>query len=150
MKVHDTIAQVLKNKRIGKTLSVAPDDTVYDALKLMAQHDVGALLVLANGELAGIFSERDYARRGILEGHASRETRVSQLMTPDVVSISPQHTVDECMALMTERRFRHLPVVDKGSVTGVVSIGDLVKWVITRQDHAIQELEHYVTGGFPA
>jgi len=150
MKVQDTIAQVLKGKRIGKALSVAPDDTVFDALKLMAEHDVGALLVLANGELVGILSERDYARRGILQGHTSHETRVSQMMTSHVISVTPEHTVDECMSIMTENRFRHLPVVANGSVAGVVSIGDLVKWVISKQDRAIQELEGYVTGSYPA
>jgi CBS domain-containing protein len=149
MKIQDTIAQVLRGKRIGKALSIAPDDTVFDALKLMAEHDVGALLVLANDELVGILSERDYARRGILQGHTSHETRVSQMMTSPVISVTPAHTVDECMALMTQHRFRHLPVVANGAVTGVISIGDLVKWVITSQERAIQELEGYVTGGYP-
>lgn len=150
MKIEDTIAQVLKGKRITKALSVAPDDTVYDALKLMAEYDVGALVVLANGELVGILSERDYARKGVLLGHPSRETRVSQMMTSPVVSVTPQHTVDECMALMTEHRFRHLPVVANGAVAGVVSIGDLVKTVISRQQNTILELEGYVTGSYPA
>lgn len=150
MKIQDTIAQVLKAKNRNTVLSIAPDDTVYDALKQMAEHDVGALLVLAGGELAGIFSERDYARKGVLLGHPSRETRVSQMMTSPVVSITPQHTVDECMAMMTAHRFRHLPVLDRGAVVGVVSIGDLVKWIISRQDRTIQELEGYVTGSYPA
>ena len=150
MKIHDTIAQVLKNKNIDRVLSIGPDDTVYAALERMAEHDVGALLVLSDGELAGILSERDYARKGVLLGHPSRETRVSQMMTSPVVSVTPEHTVDECLELMTRHRFRHLPVVDRGSVVGVVSIGDLVKWVISRQDRAIQELEGYVTGAYPA
>jgi CBS domain-containing protein len=150
MKIHDTIAQVLKAKNIDTVLSIAPDDTVYDALKLMAEQDVGALLVLTGGELVGILSERDYARKGVLLGHPSRETRVSQMMTSPVVWITPEHTVDECMEMMTTHRFRHLPVLDRGAVVGVVSIGDLVKWVISRQDRAIQELEGYVTGAYPA
>jgi CBS domain-containing protein len=150
MKIHDSIAQVLKSKNINKVLSIKPDDTVYDALTLMAEHDVGALLVLADGELAGILSERDYARKGILLGHPSRETPVSQMMTSPVVFVGPEHTVDECLETMTRHRFRHLPVVDRSGVIGVVSIGDLVKWVISRQDRAIQELEGYVTGAYPA
>ncbi len=150
MKIHDTIAQILKSKNIAKVLSIAPDDTVYTALERMAEYDVGALLVLSGGDLVGILSERNYARKGVLLGHLSRETLVSQMMTSPVVSVSPEHTVDECMDLMTRHRFRHLPVVDRGTVTGVVSIGDLVKWVISRQDRAIQELEGYVTGTYPA
>lgn len=150
MKIQDTIAQVLKSKHIDTVLSIAPDDTVYDALKRMAEHDVGALLVLVGGELVGILSERDYARKGVLLSHSSRETRVSQMMTSPVVWVTPQHTVDECMAMMTEHHFRHLPVLDRGAVVGVVSIGDLVKWVISRQDRTIQELEGYVTGAYPA
>jgi CBS domain-containing protein len=150
MKIHDTIAQVLKSKNIDTVLSIGPDDTVYDALTLMAEHDVGALLVLSDGELTGILSERDYARKGVLLGHPSRETRVSQMMTSPVLFVSPEHTVDECLEMMTRHRFRHLPVVSRGSVMGVVSIGDLVKWVISQQDRAIQELEGYVTGGYPA
>ena len=101
MKIHDTIAQVLKSKNIDTVLSIGPDDTVYDALKLMAEHDVGALLVLSDGELSGILSERDYARKGVLLGHPSRETRVSQMMTSPVVFVSPEHTVDECLETMT-------------------------------------------------
>jgi CBS domain-containing protein len=150
MKIHDSIAQVLKSKNIDKVLSISPEDTVYDALTLMAEHDVGALLVIADGELSGILSERDYARKGVLLGHPSRETKVSQMMTSPVIFVTPNHTVDECLELMTRHRFRHLPVVDRDKVTGVVSIGDLVKWVISRQDRAIQELEGYVTGAYPA
>ena len=150
MKIHDSIAQVLKNKNIDTVLSIGPDDSVYDALKLMAEHDVGALLVLSSGVLQGILSERDYARKGVLLGHLSRETPVSQMMTSPVISVTPERTVDECMEMMTQHRFRHLPVVERGNVLGVVSIGDLVKWVISQQSRAIQELEGYVTGGYPA
>jgi len=150
MKITDTIAAVLKNKAVDAVLTVAPGQTVYEALQTMAKHDVGALIVLEDGKLAGIFSERDYARKGVLAGHLSKETLVSEIMTAPVFFVSPENTVDDCMALMTARRFRHLPVVDAGRVVGLVSIGDLVKWVISGQAHAIETLQGYITGAYPA
>jgi CBS domain-containing protein len=149
MKITDTVGVLLKSRSRNRILSIAPEHTVYEALQLMAHHDVGALLVISNDELVGIFSERDYARKGILMGHHSRETKVRDIMTSPVVSVSPDATVDECMTTMTEHHFRHLPVMQDYNVVGVISIGDLVKWVISGQEHAIQALEGYITGAYP-
>jgi CBS domain-containing protein len=150
MQITDTIDCVLKRKSFNKVLALAPEQTVYEALETMAQYDVGCLIVCSDGRLVGIFSERDYARKGILRGHMSKETRVSEMMTSPVMYVTPEHTVDDCMNLMTERHFRHLPVIEKDKVIGMVSIGDMVKWVISGQKQAIEALEGYITGGYPA
>ena len=139
-----SMLQVLASKG-SQVWSISPDATVLAGLKLMAEKNIGAVLVMNDNDLAGIFSERDYARRGILRGHTSRETAVRTIMTTNVVSVSPSVTVEDCMALMTEHRFRHLPVVDDNRVVGVVSIGDVVRAVLDEQRFTIRTLEHYVT-----
>jgi CBS domain-containing protein len=149
MKITDTIGLVLKKKG-NRVLAVSPDQTVYEAIEKMAEYDIGALLVLDEGRLVGIVSERDYARKGVLMGHLSKETLVHQIMTSPVVYVSPQHTVDDCLAIMTQHDFRHLPVQQDGIVCGVVSISDLVRWVMDGQEHAIQELQGYITSAYPA
>ncbi|MGI8545504.1 MAG: CBS domain-containing protein [Aridibacter sp.] len=121
-----------------------PEDSVLDAIKLMAEKKIGALLVMEEDNLSGIVSERDYARKVILQGKSSRETPVRDIMTAEVVVINPQETVEQCMTLMTEKRMRHLPVVDNGKVVGVVSIGDLVKAIIAEQQFHIEQLESYI------
>ena len=138
-----TVEQMLEGKG-RRLLSVAPGATVYEALKLMAEHEVGALVVLDGERLVGIFSERDYARKVILFGKSSKETLVREIMTDKVLCVRPDQTVDQCMALMTDKRVRHLPVLDHKKVTGVISIGDVVKEVISEQRFMIEQLENYI------
>lgn len=138
-----TVRDILASKTEA-VLSVAPDATVYDALQLMADYDVGALVVMEGERLVGIFSERDYARKVILVGKYSKDMQVEEIMTSRVLCANPAHTVDECMALMTEKRVRHLPVLEHEKVIGVVSIGDVVKEVISQQRVTIEQLEQYI------
>ena len=145
MELHDPIDSLLKVKGYH-VLSVGPDALVYEAIELMAQKRVGVLLVLSEDQLVGIISERDYARKVILEGKSSKETAVREIMSAPVISATPQSTVVECMRVLSRNNIRHLPIVENGKVLGVVSLGDLVKWIINAQAEMIQELGGYFQG----
>jgi CBS domain-containing protein len=139
-----TIDKVLKQK-IGEVWSIRPDASVYEAIEMMAEKRVGALLVMEDGELAGIISERDYARKVILQGRSSKDTAVAEIMTHPVITVSLQQTVGDCMRMVTDHRIRHLPVRDHGAIVGIVSIGDLVNWVMLEQEEMIRHLEAYIS-----
>ncbi len=145
----ETIAPILADKG-GKIWCLGPDATVYDAIAMMMEKRVGALLVIADGVLVGIISERDYARKVILQGRSSKETSVREIMTRSVMTVSPDHSVDECMRIMTEHRIRHLPVLERAAIVGVVSIGDLVKAIISEQAHTIGQLHTYISNSYPS
>ena len=141
------IEVLLKTKR-GDLLSIRPDATVLEGLRAMADNNIGALLVLSGDQLVGVMTEREYARNVALKGRSSAEMRVAELVTTAPVTVTPAHTIEECLRLMTEKRVRHLPVVHEGRVTGIVSIGDLVNWIITSQSDTIQQLENYIAGPY--
>ena len=145
MEITGKIGALIGNKG-GQVWSLEPSASVYDAIAMMAEKRVGALLVMRGTELVGIVSERDYARKVILQGRSSHETPISEIMSSPVLTVTPEHTVGECMHLVTEKRIRHLPVMDKGRVTGMVSIGDLVNWLISEQQQTIRHLETFISG----
>lgn len=145
MEITGKVGALLHNKP-GEIWSLDPSASVYDAIRLMADKSVGALLVMRDGKLAGIVSERDYARKIVLQGRNSHDTPVSEIMTSNVVTVTPSHTVEECMRIVTDKRIRHLPVVDGDRVIGIVSIGDLVNWVLTEQQETIRHLEAWISG----
>ena len=137
-----TVRQMLRNK--PGVFAVRQDDAVYDALALMAEHNIGSVLVMDGRELRGIMTERDYARKGILQGRASKDTAVGEIMTARTICVSPGVTADECMTLMTDQRVRHLPVMEDGALVGVISIGDVVRAVVEEQQSTINALETYI------
>lgn len=147
MNVGGTIESILNGKN-REVWSVSPDATVYDAIALMAEKNVGALLVVENGNLVGILSERDYTRKVMLRGKRSRETQVREIMSTQLTTVDPKQGVDECLRFMTEKRIRHLPVVKEGEICGVISIGDLVKHVLSVQNATLDHLERYISGGY--
>lgn len=139
-----TVSNILKLKG-HVVFSISPDTLVYNALEMMVEKNVSALPVVENEKLVGIFSERDYARKVVLKGKASKETSISEIMTSNLVTVTPAHTIDECMRLMTANFFRHLPVLENDKLTGIVSIGDVVKYIIDEQKFIIENMEHYIT-----
>ena len=148
MKSSGTVSAVLHHKG-SEIWSVPPETTVFEAIKIMADKNIGALLVMSGGKLAGVFTERDYTRKVILQGKTSKETRVREIISSETFSVGLNHSVEECMKLMTEHRVRHLPVVEEGKVVGLVSIGDLVNWIISTQSATIDQMTQYITGGYP-
>lgn len=146
MKTSVPISSLLHHK--GATVwSIAPDAAVFDAIKLMADKNIGALLVMSGGRLAGVFTERDYARKIALHGKSSKHTLVNEVLSSTVTTVGPGEPIEECMKLMTEKRVRHLPVMEGDNVVGIVSIGDLVNWIISTQDATIEQMEQYIAGG---
>ena len=148
IKLSGHVGLVLKRKG-SEVWFVTPDQTVYEAIERMADKGVGALLVISAGKLVGIISERDYARNVILKGRSSRTTLVEEIMTNPVIFVTPDDAVSECMGIMTRNRIRHLPIVENEKVLGVVSIGDLVKWVVSEQEETIEHLQNYISAKYP-
>ncbi len=148
MKASGTISAILSHK--GPELySISPETTVFDAIQMMADKNVGALLVMTGGQLVGLISERDYTRKVALKGRSSKQTQVREIVSSPIIFVSPHHSVEECMRLMTSNRVRHLPVLEGEKVVGVISIGDLVNWIISTQSVTIDQLEHYISGQYP-
>lgn len=147
MVITGTLDSVLKHKA-SQIWSISPDKTVFEAIQTMAEKNIGALLVSDSGKLVGVVSERDYTRKVALKGKSSKETAVREIISTPVITATPSHTVEEGLRLMTENRVRHLPVLDGDQVVGVVSIGDLVNWVISAQDVAIKQMENYIAGNY--
>ncbi len=144
-----TAAKTLLEHKSRDVWSISPAVTVLEAIKTMAENNVGALPVVENGKLVGMISERDYTRKVMLKGRSSKDTSVGDIMTRDVITVSPDHSVSECMSIITEHRVRHLPVVDGTELVGIISIGDLVRWTIATQRMTIEQLEAYIAGGYP-
>ena len=140
------VRNILHNKGNNVVFSVEPTEMVYRAIELMCEKNIGGLLIVENGKLVGIFTERDYARKLILKGKSSKDTQIRDLMTSNLVTVSPDTSIDDCMRVMTGRKIRHLPVLDKGELVGIISIGDVVHFVIEEQKSIIEHLEHYITG----
>lgn len=145
MNPYGTISEILSHKG-NQVWSISPDETVFDAIELMAEKNIGALLVIEYNRLVGILTERDYTRKVALKGKSSKQTAVREILTGELVHVLPDQTIEDCMRLMTDHRVRHLPVLDGDRILGVVSIGDLVNWIITAQSSTIHQLQTYISG----
>ena len=150
MEVSGIVSAILARKKVSTVWSIDPNATVIDAIRLMDEKNVGALPVVDNGKLVGIVSERDYSRKVILKGKSSKDTPVSDIMTKQVVTVNPSNSVTDCMQIMTDRRVRHLPVLEGTNLIGILSIGDVVNWLISAHVATIDDLERYIMGGYPA
>ncbi|RPJ32936.1 MAG: CBS domain-containing protein [Verrucomicrobiaceae bacterium] len=148
MEIHGTVRDILQNKG-GVVWTTSPETTVYDAIGLMGEKNIGALVAVDGDEVVGVLSERDYSRKVVLQGRTSRDTRVSDILSRPAITVTSGDSIETCMQLMTTRRIRHLPVVDDGRLTGLISMGDLVNWVMQSQRHTIQQLQGYISGEYP-
>jgi CBS domain-containing protein len=148
MEIHGTVYDVLHNKT-GEILTTELETSVYDAIRLMGEHNVGALVAMEKGEVVGILSERDYSRKVVLQGRTSRDTKVAEIISRPAITVRSKDGIEKCMQLMTGNRIRHLPVVDGGRLVGIISMGDLVSWVMNSQRHTIQQLQGYISGDYP-
>jgi CBS domain-containing protein len=149
MEIHGTVRDILQNKG-GEVFITTPQSTVYEAIRLMGEKNIGALVVTENGEVVGVLSERDYSRKVVLQGRTSRDTRVDEILSRPAITVRRRDSIEKCMQLMTSHRIRHLPVVnDEGRAIGLISIGDMVNWVMQSQRHTIQQLQGYISGEYP-
>jgi CBS domain-containing protein len=148
MEINGTVYDILHNKG-GEIWTTKPEDSVYDAIRLMGEKNIGALVALENGDVIGVLSERDYSRKVVLQGRTSRDTRVGEIISRPAITVCSKDGIETCMELMTCNRIRHLPVVDDGHVVGLISMGDLVRWVMLSQRHTIQQLQCYISGDYP-
>lgn len=148
MEIHGTVRDILQNKS-GELWTTTPDSTVYEAIGLMGEKNIGAVIVVENNEVVGVLSERDYSRKVVLQGRTSRDTRVGEILSRPVITVRRKDSIERCMQLMTSNRIRHLPVVEDGKLVGLISIGDLVNWVMHSQRHTILQLQGYISGDYP-
>lgn len=148
MEIHGTVRDILQNKK-GPIWTTTPDSTVYEAIGLMGEKNIGAVVVVEDGEVIGVLSERDYSRKVVLQGRTSRDTKVGEILSRPAITVRRKDGIEKCMQLMTENRIRHLPVMDEGELVGMISMGDLVNWVMQTQRHTILQLQGYISGEYP-
>lgn len=148
MEIHGTVYDILHNK-VGEIWTTCPEDTVYDAIRQMGERNIGALVAVKAGVVVGVLSERDYSRKVVLQGRTSRDTKVGEILSSPAITVRSRDGIEKCMQLMTGNRIRHLPVVDDDRLVGLISMGDLVSWVMSSQHHTIQQLQGYISGDYP-